>query len=479
MIGKFDKDFNIGGFGIDTQLERDIIDYRPEISYKKNLQSSFSDLASEPSFEDQMGEVIGGPSVVSTWEEIADSIRKVDELEKKLSEKLNGTSVPIEDKYLDQVRTAAAKWGYTLTDSLPFELYKKTFDEPDSPESTLIQDIYEDYQADVNGNINAELYPDVIEIQKDLSDTVEFMKKGLFAQFVSPDELAGDLDESKLEQIHQREKELLEQYAEILKKNKQNEDLFHELILQEYGSDRYFQVENDLEQGRREAFILEKKLFTKKEIVDLLKRKASDIGELLELIQNYIDFDPLKEDRYEILYHVSRQFDQKEKMVKEMKGLQAVLKFAIDSKKKDVFGKKLHLRGLAGPKIRQKVNQTLINSIHFRNGVLTGMSDWLGSFDGVPDNTMFDLVIGYVTEGMQKAEGKYRLDVSDFYKIHAMSSELRREKITSIVDKDIARQTYRLFGNMVNYAKNANIPRPNDESFGNWLREFIGKNHLG
>ena len=474
MVKKFDREFNIGNPGIDTQLERDIIEYRPDIEYSKESPLTLPDV-SEDFSEEQMEEVLGGPSVVSTWEELAEVIKQVNDLEKTLSEKLRGASVPIPSQYISSIQKAAEKFGYEITDAIPFELYKLTFKEPDSPESVLIQDIYEDYQADVNGNLNAELYTEVIEIQKDLEDITDFARKGLFAQIVPLDELAGELDESKLEEIHQREKEMIEQYADLLKKNKENEDLLNDLIMYEYGSERYFQVENELKKGRRRAFELEKKLFTKNEVLDLLKRKASDIADHIELIRDSIDLDPLKEDRYDILYHISRQFDGKDKMIREMGGMKALLKFSIDAKKGEVFSLRQNLRGLAGQKHRRKIHQNLINSIHLRNQVLIGIQDWVGNFDGVPDNSMFDRVMGYVTEGLRRAELKYRQDASDFHKIHTMNAELRQEKLASVIDKDIARQSYKMFANISHYAKDAFVSRPGEEDFGKWLREVVDK----
>ncbi|MDK2600726.1 hypothetical protein QO179_24840 [Bacillus stercoris] len=75
------EEFDIGGQGIDTQYERDYINYRPKIKYTTPLiDSTFGssvDTAGQPQLDQ-----INDSSIISVWEDVVDVINSIDDLEK-------------------------------------------------------------------------------------------------------------------------------------------------------------------------------------------------------------------------------------------------------------------------------------------------------------------------------------------------------------------------------------------------------------
>lgn len=469
------EEFNIGGQGIDTPYERERINYRPSITYTPPvIDSSYGssvDTASQESLEE-----IGDTSIMSLWEDVVDVIQKVDSVESNLSEKLKTFKAPVSSFYQEAIQKAAEELGYQgITDNIPFSLYRETFSLPPSPETALIQDAFEEYASDVNGQLNAELYADIAEIKNDWKDMLEFIKKGLFAQLVSIDEVPSDLStsDSALEVIQEKEALMRDQYAQVLKVRKLNEQIFMQLSTVEYGSDRYFQSVKDLDDIKREQVNLEKKLFTKTEVVDLIERKASDTDDNVELIENSIDFDPYKEEKYEVLYGLLKQFNSKESMQRGIRKMQAILKLSVDRRKIDTNDVKDNLRGIAGSKTKRRINKTLVNGIHLKNEVFGEVYDIMNHLDGVPDNENFDVMANYLSEGIAHAEELYKAQASDFYKIHAMDSQLRSDKLVGLIEKDTARSTYKLMDKVIAYSNDVNQTWPSDAELSTWLSEFM------
>lgn len=479
------EEFDIGGSGIDTQYERDYINYRPKLNTTPKVDGNgyglYADTAGQNQNQSDDLQEIGESSIISVWEDVVGVVQEIDKVEQNLSEKLKDVSVPIPSIVKENIVEAANALGYSgVTDSIPFDLYKKTFEKPNSPSSALIQDVYEDYISDVNGTLNAELYADIAEIQNDWKDMRDFINKGLFGQIVSLDEVPTELstEDAALQLVKEREQEMTTEYAELLKLQAVNQQIYLALSNSQYGSERYFQAVKDYDDTKRQIFNLEKKMFTKTEIVDLVGRKASDTNESVELISNSVDYDPFPDDKYELLYGLLKQFKTKEAMQTGLKKMQALLKLSIDRKKINTNATKANLRGIAGSESKRKINQTLINGVHLRNEVFAEVYDIVNNLDGIPSSTNFEVMLNHISDGVQQAEDMYQSHASDFYKIHSMDNELRTDKLGYLIDKDAARSVYKLIGSVLDYSRDVNQTWPSEDKLSAWLNDFMEQSKI-
>jgi len=469
------EEFDIGGPGIDTQYEREHINYRPKIKYTPPLIDSTHGLSADTASQESQLDEIGDTSIISLWEDVVEVVQAIDKVETTLSEKLQNMNAPIASYYKDKIVSAADKLGYKITDSIPFDLYKKSFDFPDTPEASLIQDAYEDYMADVQGTLNGELYTDIIEIKKDWEDMLEFIKRGLFAQVVSVDNVPKEVstEDSNLEAVKAAEEDMRDEYGELLRMQVVNKALVDALSESEYGSERYYEALQELETGNRQIVNIEKKLFTKAEVVDLVQRKASDTEDNVSFISGAIDYDPYAEDKYEILYGLIKQFDSKEAMETGLLKVQAVLKLAVDGKKLDTNASKSTLRGIASRSSKVKINQNLVNGVHLRNEIYTDVYDIMSNLDGIPTVKNFEVIANHIVDGANEAEGLYKAQSSDFYKVHAMDTEVRSNKLGALIEKDATRSSYKLIGGLLDYSTKINTVWPSEDQLSGWLNNYM------
>lgn len=479
-----DDEFDIGGSGIDTQYERDYINYRPKIQYTPQSQNAGQGLSVDTANQSQSAlttDNISGSSAINVWQTVVDTVSSVNQLVNTLSDKLQNTSVPIPASSQPIVQQAAQELGIQgITDSIPFGVYKATFSNPTSPPAIVIQDTYEDYMADVNGNLNGEIFTDVMEMQNDWVDMLDFIKRGLFAQIVPLNQTPTDFTttDSTLDTIKTVEGQLDATYAQLLLILNVNKQIYDTLSMTSYGTQDYYDALAQYNDAKRQVEMLEKKLFTKAETVDLINRKASDTTDTITLLSNTVDFDPFEGDKYQLLYGILKQFPTRDTAIAGMKKMMALLKLSIDGKITNTKSMRQTLRGMAGGTNKRKVNNVLVNGIHVRNEVSNDVYDIMNNLDGIPNLGTFNVVAGHITDGVTQAEKMYNQQASDFYKMNVMDATVRTNKIAGVIDKDAARSTYKLLNMVVKYAQNANITWPDGASLSTWLNDFMSHNNI-
>jgi hypothetical protein len=76
-------------------------------------------------------------------------------------------------------------------------------------------------------------------------------------------------------------------------------------------------------------------------------------------------------------------------------------------------------------------------------------------------------------KGMTQAEASYQAQSMDFYKVHAMDAELRTAKLQKLIDKDGARNVYKMIGAILSYIQQTN-KIPNNDNLIEWVDDFMG-----
>lgn len=461
-----------GGPGIDTEHERDLLNYRPKIKYEKENRETTYDKTGLPN-EEALKE-LRSISITEIWTTLRDTMEEIEKVEQSIVERISGLETIIPKHYKESIQQAAEKLHFSVQDSIPFELYKKTFMYQGSPEGKLIQDIYEDYQADVHGHLDAELYADVIEIKEDWESMIEFTKKALLSQIVPASDLPTTLNDAdeKLEYIREKEQEMIEHYTDFLRLAQINEEILDNLRVSEYGSERYYQVLSQTKEDEKRVMRMKRRLQTKAEITDLINRKVLNARDNIELIDHTVGFNPYKDEEYELLLHLLRQQVGKENFTKGLRKVQLMLKLSVDKKKDQVNLQKEELRGLAGRDMRNKINHNLINGVHLRNEIFSDVHELMEYFDGIPRTDSFDNMAGHIVEGLEKADEMYKGQSMDFYKIHTMESGVRSEKLTRLIDKDAAREVYKMIDGILDYMEQTGS-QPNEGNLVEWLNGYI------
>jgi hypothetical protein len=154
-----------------------------------------------------------------------------------------------------------------------------------------------------------------------------------------------------------------------------------------------------------------------------------------------------------------------------LRKVQALLKLSIDGKIESVDGVKTNIRGISNNQTKLNVNKSLVKSIHLRTEVYGEVYDTINGFRSTPDNAVFNMVAGHIVDSIYRADNIYTEQSGDFYKISSLDTELRRDKLMQLVDKDTARQFYQIIVSLISYAQQKSWP--SKAQLVSWLKDFV------
>jgi hypothetical protein len=466
------------GPGIDTKQERDYINYQPSIEYiKPAVNSTYQELQQSQDLEEIQ---VSQSSTVDTWKDVITVIDSLNQIQDDIEKQLKDTTVIVPDKMLDLVSEAARKYGYELNgNQLSFGLYKKALLSLDSHEKIIVVDAFENYYTDINGSLEGEIYPDVIEMKEDFTNLVDFLKKGVFLQFIDKDSLPTDMlaDDDKLSQIKQTEIQLLSKYLGVKKDMEQTADSMRKLHVLSPETQEYFVANARFEEVNKTFKDLRRRIYTKNESTSLVQAKTMHTGSLVNSMANALTANVYKNTSYELLYALLSQYSSGQAIEKGLRKIQVLMKLAMDRQVEDLTAVKSDIKGIANNTNKKNVNNALVKAVHLRNEVFGEVYDLFDHITDLPDNPMFDAVADHIANGALLANDLYTQQSSDFYKVHNMDVDLRMEKLQLITDKDVARKFYGIIDKLIIYAKQKNGWAQGSQLSG-WLKEFVQKEGL-
>ncbi|MED2041166.1 hypothetical protein P4V58_29415, partial [Bacillus wiedmannii] len=203
---------------LDTELERSIIEYRPRVKYEPNKPFTVNLPTEEIIEEDQKefdedGSFIPEEKPAKQYDKFVGTLELINELIEYIEKKMKGLQVPISIEELEKVYESQPSFEQDIGDEgfIDFETYQKTFENPEAPANSLIQDIVHSYAEDVEGSLELEFYEDL----KELHSIVE---EGyfLFKETVLKNYLDGNIPKTP-----EKNNSFTEQIEKAVKKQKQ------------------------------------------------------------------------------------------------------------------------------------------------------------------------------------------------------------------------------------------------------------------
>lgn len=470
------KEESIGLPGIDTDYERSQLDYRPDIKWERPELTS--EWGNQSSGAEILIDELTRPALADLWKNFLQVVTELKELEESLAEKLKDANVGIPEGFMSDLHMAAAKYGYTVQDHIPFSLYKTALGQKNSLERQLIVDLYEDFHSDVTGDLLAEIYPDVFEMQQDWDDIFRFLNKGVFAQLVTNSDLPKEASaEQSIDQIVKAEELMNEKYRNVSKELGDTNESLRVSYLHSLPEEDLFLIQRDLSRLQKTFADVERRIYTKKESIELsdskTKRALTNIG----VIKYAMDTDPYKDERRSILISLLKPYLAGQSIEKGLRKIQALLKLSIDGKNSSITDMKVNLRNLSGRENRQRINGALVNGIHLRNEVSGDVLDSIHMIEDDAELVGFGKVASHIADSLQISRGLFKENASDFYKMHTMESEVRLEKVGSLIEKDSAREVYKLLDTLIAYGKERNS-WPTERDLTTWIDSFLTSQKL-
>jgi hypothetical protein len=471
----------VNGPGIDSQEERDILNYKPKMEYSKpTINAGYYTVADSINLEHLEPGIrpLVIPKTVTTWNGSVDILDSLNDIQVEFDDRLKDSFATVPQRFLPMAIGAAQKLGYDISNGkIPFDLYKKALTSENSHERIILIDLFEKHQADVDGDLVAELYPDIIEMQQDWLAIIEFIKKGLFSQFVNQNELPGEIskDSLALQAIHDKEQELIARFMKAYEENKLHAGNMRKLHVLAPDSPEYYDAHGKFSNTYGTYRDLKRRVFTKNEIASLVQSKVENVQPFISSLVAFSDADVYKGATFNTLYGLLSQYSSGQQAQNGLRKVQALLKLSIDGKIETVDSTKENLRGLANNQHKTNVNKSLVKGVHLRNEIYGEIHDTIDGIQATID-PVFNMVAEHILDSMTHADKLYGEQSSDFYKIHTLDTDLRREKLGMLVDKDTARRFYKIIERLISFTGLSSWPT--EAKLADWLKDFIDQEGL-
>lgn len=369
--------------------QKDMLGYRPDLKYTKPEIYSYRNVElDESKTEDYIDfyreNNIGVLKEVKALQKISDSISIYIE---KRSQELD-TKVPISDEekeYIESFEQLITGIDISpINDTITFDIYKKALEIDIEPYTSYVADIFEEYQAGIDGEIEFELYRDVFEIKKELGNLFNFLLNYVCLYIDN---------NSDIDSLINIENEMINEIDPLAKNSitglvKEMEMTIEDLIKEGKDVEKLKANVDELNDTIRQKTEI---LSSESELISVARRITGMLIDILDIIDQTvaINTDTLKYkfSDYEIV-SLRLSFDNEKKKVEQ---IESSRKSIIDTQ-----GKKASLRDLG---ILSHLKTSFTNPVksgiknkNFSNNILERINDGINTLDEQYSNEILNCV---------------------------------------------------------------------------------------
>lgn len=427
---------SIDGFGIDTDAEREQLNYKPNFERAPRTRGGIApEVVVRPEVPTETDDLSLGSGLVSAViESWIDSKEWILDLHEDLKQKLRDVFVSVEPDQLDSVKQAATALGVPYTDGIGVELYEAALGSLDTIHGELIAKIWENAAEDLDGNLAMEFFADTKAMKDEIPMMDQYVEKMLIAKLG----LSVGANRDDLEAIEEAETEHGELVANLSLAEQKAEAGYMNQVL--------FGTLADISESKREKrevsyYIGQMKhmRFGMEEAIEVTEGKVGLIDRTLYLIRDNVEQKPYADvDASIILGHPDAPKAQENKT-----RMQALLKMSLEAQNNRRDQKKHSLTRVYTPEKRKLVMGELVNDVNIFEGVALPIHHEVGGYDqklgGVGDVLLNDLMRA-VWDSHETRESRQK----EWYGIVMSEAEIRRAKVLDTIEKDSTRQGYHL-----------------------------------
>lgn len=379
---------------------------------------------------------IGDGLLHQNIKEVYDLEEKVKELEKSLYNELKYVKTEVPPEYSDEVKKIKDELGL-VSGPLDIDDYMYGLDHLDNPKAALLVELWENFHEDVEGNLKAELFGDVHEINNELKHFKDYIKNFLITKLDTENKLNED-DEDYLSQILQLEKMLGINNRNLFKNKMEVDNLYRNSFIE--NKENF----NDM----KEIKYKNESIFQKNKFMNYSIYESNSITEI-KLLQ----LNSLVDDITSSLERETYQDDNEVKRILEVRGespensmpylhkMNLLVKLGVDNDNQEKHKIKNTIRNVFSISNKEKLmNELLVEEEVFQKTALDTIH-YINFYDDLYGDSA-DIFLNQSTKALKKMIQDKKEKTREFFNIEESESYLRELKIKNILEKDDGRQTY-------------------------------------
>jgi hypothetical protein len=376
----------------------------------------------------------------------------------------------------DALAEAAGNLGLDISNGITYEIYKDLMNDPynDEYDKQLIINAWQTYHADVDGSLAGEYYTELLELNQDFNNIVDFWHNTVVRHMNSNIEFDINTPEISLPEIESEEQTMINQL--ILYKRELDDirgDLRNIMIKTGNPSDpaniAYDQLSSQYKALDNAYSIVLRKGNVMCEIADVVNKKVNMNGYAVEAMDRFLKMTPQNTcggnlvDALEALLKGSVGPD----FLSTLKRLRVIMKYQIDAEIQSVTTEKQKNDSVFGNRIKQVAQDVCRKDISIKVGVCHKL---LREVESVPDSLANSMkpIANKLLSGLREAERAYGNDIVQLYGAHTKSAEAFTRRAISVQEKNVTRDFYNILSIMIDYIENGG-----DSPGSGTLREWV------
>lgn len=418
--------------GIDTLAERQKINYRPlEKEEERERRAMIDDLLDEV--------VVDGSQPVSETvfpvdlgENMIALEEMIQEVKQKIEAAIADIQIPI-DK--DSTASVALEELGLQQNYLDAETYKDLLNQPLTPASEYLIQVWEDHAEDVEGTLAMEYYEDVLEIEKDLAKFQSFVNETVF----QPLGVTYQANDDFRNQLKMKEKEygesMLNVQKEMTKLEMQERAAFisHDLA-------KVVELKDESRPLRRKSAQYEDERLLMNEGIDISQEKFKSTYQTLRVIDRNLEREVYGTNSSylkEMFPYYESETDLKQGLAKA-KGL---LKLSVDKENENKQELKDINRNHLSLEKRTRMQNNVLDHVDVTNKWASEWKEML--LEQTTATEEQDKFFNAIAVGMHHSFEQRDKHMKDFYRMNMQDALVRQTKVKQVFQKEIARISYK------------------------------------
>ncbi|UOE58095.1 hypothetical protein [Cytobacillus oceanisediminis] len=436
---------------VDTEAERSILEYRPKVKYEPNKPFTVNIQTEETTVPDSESPGLASDESVPLekpaaqylmFAELGDRLTRI---ARELEEKLKDVSFSLTDKEINRIFESSP--GYVLEldsdGNIPFETYKKTFDDPEEPGNSLLQDYVHSYAEDVDGSLELELYEDVREMQYGIEEGYFLFKESILKRYVKEIPASPANDEGFIKQVDDKAIKISQVRQNLFEVNEASEKEYYESLRTEYGSPEFFKVSEKYKEAKRPYDLSVRDEKTEKEMMSLIDGLLIAVDDCAGLVKSGLVLGSGIEEE-EVMKVLVNQAATKEKLNELLKLTQLSLKLQVNQQIQDKRQYRDVLKNINNLSRKKRAHDELLMAYELRNKMYLSMYDTLQHLESPSKKPGVEAFLDQMAGGLNLIQNQYETFLQDVYLMYMSEYEIRKEKLERTLEKENARAGYSL-----------------------------------
>lgn len=447
-----------------SNYQKNPLNYRPEeyVPPKKEDTGGFIrdvDLVDEDDLQDYYVDEekdIGDGLLTDEINKTNEILTTTELLIHDLNEELKLYEVSVPSKFSDELSRAKDSLNLPNVDALTFNDYVEALDHKDSYSGQFIIGLFEEQVEDIDGNLKAELYADLVETKEEILHLQDYIQRMI-------------LDKLGLQNIDFQKKQAMDSVLEAEKQFKENKDKTDTIYSDSY--QKYVEaltIDPRKLMMSKESLYLSKKEYQKYDVYKkdldtayfILSNKNMDLKNSINTISENLERETLPNTR-ELVSNLLTVSDSKEDANKALTNIGLMLKLSVDSDNEEKYALKNQLRSHYSIDKREKLLSEYEVDQKLHDVSVLDLTHRFNFYDKEVDDAS-TVFLNSVSRSMIKTfEVKEQKD-KEYFNVSEQSSLLRDKKLENVFTKDDARQSYQFAKELSKVIETKGFPTVSD-----------------